>query len=91
MVEAIVMDKYLCALPYEAKSIISHSAPVSALVEAVEQYQATTVMLRMGKKSNLSLQDVKQILVHHPKKPTQGNTTRQVNIQGLHQAEPEQR
>ena len=52
IVETVVVDRYLRALPYEAKKVVSQSTPVTAgaLVEAIEQYQATNEMLRMGKK-----------------------------------------
>lgn len=43
------MDRYLRALPYEAKRVISHQKLTTAmqLVEAVEQYQAASEMLRL--------------------------------------------
>uniref|UniRef100_A0A8C2ZLK3 SCAN box domain-containing protein n=1 Tax=Cyclopterus lumpus TaxID=8103 RepID=A0A8C2ZLK3_CYCLU len=48
IVETLVMDRYLRALPYEAKRVISHQrvATATLLVEAVEQYQAAADMLR---------------------------------------------
>uniref|UniRef100_A0A667XFM0 CCHC-type domain-containing protein n=1 Tax=Myripristis murdjan TaxID=586833 RepID=A0A667XFM0_9TELE len=52
IVETLVMDRYLRALPYEAKKIISHQKLTTAmeLVEAVEQYQAASDMLRPSRK-----------------------------------------
>ena len=52
VVEAIVVDRYLRALPYEAKKIISQQAVATAAqtVEAMEQYQATAEMLRASRK-----------------------------------------
>lgn len=94
LVEAVVVDRYLWALPYEAKKVISHSAPVtaSALVEAVEQYQATNEMLHMGKREQL-LPPGRQANARPPPppNPTQGNSPRQMNIKGPYQVEPEQR
>lgn len=45
VVEAVVVDQYLRALPYEAKRFFSQQA-----VEAVEKYQATTDMLLASRK-----------------------------------------
>ncbi|XP_048100896.1 uncharacterized protein LOC125295597 [Alosa alosa] len=52
VVEAVVVDKYLRALPYEAKRLISQQALTTAdlTVEAVERYQATAEMLRASRK-----------------------------------------
>ncbi|XP_041963404.1 uncharacterized protein LOC121720953 [Alosa sapidissima] len=52
IVEAVVVDKYLRALPYEAKRLISQQALMTAdlTVEAVERYQATAEMLRASRK-----------------------------------------
>ena len=52
VVEAIVVDHYLRALPYEAKRFISQQDLTTAdlTVEAVEKYQATTKMLRATRK-----------------------------------------
>uniref|UniRef100_A0A3B4TV12 SCAN box domain-containing protein n=1 Tax=Seriola dumerili TaxID=41447 RepID=A0A3B4TV12_SERDU len=48
IIETLVMDRYLRALPYKAKKIISHQKLTTAmeLVEAMEQYQAASDMLR---------------------------------------------
>ncbi|XP_063080013.1 uncharacterized protein LOC134469917 [Engraulis encrasicolus] len=52
VVETIVVDHFLRALPYEAKRFISQQALTTAAVtiEAVEKYQATTEMLRATKR-----------------------------------------
>ncbi|XP_063044707.1 uncharacterized protein LOC134438913 [Engraulis encrasicolus] len=52
IVEAVVVDNYVRALPYEAKRFISQQALTTAelTVEAVEKYQATTEMLRASRK-----------------------------------------
>ncbi|XP_063060131.1 uncharacterized protein LOC134453222 [Engraulis encrasicolus] len=54
VVEAIVVDNYLRALPYEAKRLISQLALTTAelTVEAVEKHQATTEMLRTSRKDS---------------------------------------
>ncbi|KAL2099498.1 hypothetical protein ACEWY4_003892 [Coilia grayii] len=48
IVEMVIMDRYLRALPYEAKKVISQQKVTTAmqLVEAVEQYQAASDMLQ---------------------------------------------
>lgn len=50
--EAIVVDRYLRALPYETKRFIGQQALTTAdlTVEAVEKYQATAEMLRASRK-----------------------------------------
>ncbi|XP_075949073.1 uncharacterized protein LOC142951429 [Anarhichas minor] len=52
IIETLVMDRYLRGLPYEAKRVISHQKLTTAteLVEAVEQYQAASDMLRPPRK-----------------------------------------
>ncbi|XP_063070441.1 uncharacterized protein LOC134461440 [Engraulis encrasicolus] len=52
VVETIVVDHYLRALPYEAKRFVSQQAltTVDLTIEAVEKYQATTEMLRTSKR-----------------------------------------
>ena len=50
------MDRFLRALPYEAKKVISHQRLTTAteLVEAVEQYQAASDMLRPTRKEPIA-------------------------------------
>uniref|UniRef100_A0AAQ4S4F2 SCAN box domain-containing protein n=1 Tax=Gasterosteus aculeatus aculeatus TaxID=481459 RepID=A0AAQ4S4F2_GASAC len=52
VVEAVVVDRYLRALPYEAKRFLSQQALTTAdlTVEAMEKYQAATEMLRASRK-----------------------------------------
>ena len=52
IVESVVVDRYIRALPYEAKRIISRQKIDTAkdLIEAVEQYQAASEMLRPTRK-----------------------------------------
>uniref|UniRef100_A0AAQ4PJ37 SCAN box domain-containing protein n=1 Tax=Gasterosteus aculeatus aculeatus TaxID=481459 RepID=A0AAQ4PJ37_GASAC len=52
VVEAVVVDRYLRALPYEAKQFLSQQALTTAdlTVEAVEKYQATTDILRASRR-----------------------------------------
>ncbi|XP_077951362.1 uncharacterized protein LOC144382933 [Gasterosteus aculeatus] len=54
--EAVVVDRYLWALPYEAKRFLSQQALTTAdlTVEAVEKYQATTEMLWDSRKESRS-------------------------------------
>ncbi|XP_069371637.1 uncharacterized protein [Paralichthys olivaceus] len=56
IVDTLVMDRYLRALPYEAKKIISHKRLTTAaeLVEAVEQFQAASDMLRPTRKEPIA-------------------------------------
>lgn len=53
IIETLVMDCYLRALPYEAKKIISHQKLTTTmeLVEAVEQYQAASDLLHPTRKA----------------------------------------
>lgn len=57
IVETIVVDKYLRALPHDAKKVIGQSNPQSAsdLVEAIAQYQTMVEMLQPGKKEQGAL------------------------------------
>lgn len=52
IVETLVMDRYLRALPYEAKKTLSQQKLTSAtaLVEALEQYHAASEMLHSTRK-----------------------------------------
>ena len=52
IVEVLLMDRYLRALPFEAKKVISQQRLTTTmqLVEAVEQYQASMDMLRLTRK-----------------------------------------
>ncbi|XP_045904363.1 uncharacterized protein LOC123970382 [Micropterus dolomieu] len=56
IVETLVMDRYLRALPYEAKKTLSQQKLTSAtaLVEALEQYQAASEMLRSTRKETVA-------------------------------------
>lgn len=60
IVETLVTDRYLRALPYEAKKIISQKITTSSLVEAVEQYQASSDRLRPTRKEPLAAVPIKQ-------------------------------
>ena len=93
IVEAVVVDRYLRALPYEAKKVVSQSTPVTAgaLVEAVEQYQATNEMLRMGKKEQPMSQGRHVNPYPQPERPPSSNAGRQINIQGRYQTDWGQR
>ncbi|XP_040019919.2 uncharacterized protein LOC144383704 isoform X3 [Gasterosteus aculeatus] len=57
VVEAVVVDRYLRALPYEAKRFLSQQALTTAdlTVEAVEKYQATADMLRASRREPRSM------------------------------------
>ena len=61
IVEILLMDQYLRALPFEAKKVISQQKLTTTMqsVEAVEQYQASMDMLRLTRKEPTALAPVR--------------------------------
>lgn len=65
IIETLVMDRYIRALPYDAKKVISHQKLTTAteLVEAVEQYQAASDMLHPTCKEPIASVPVQPIVL----------------------------